>query len=156
MALRSALSKNLQELRFQFCQTSEGSKGVRDFILATYHELKKANPRFPLLIRECQGVSARAVGRFDFGKEVAVPLDGLDKDAVGKRLEELVAMGKNMPRSACPAAACSCRQHSDGDMADSQACAGQLRARGSCDRSCSQHCNRRSFSFLRKQRLTLA
>ncbi len=112
MALRSALSKNLQELRFQFCQTSEGSQGVRDFILSSYHELKKANPRFPLLIRECQGLPARAVGRFDFGKEVAVPLDGLDKDAVGKRLEELVNMGKDMPRSAAPLLRTPCKSSS--------------------------------------------
>lgn len=92
------MSKNLQELRFQFCQTSEGSKGVRDFILSSYHELKKANPRFPLLVRECKDLPARAIARFDFGEEVFVPLDGLDRDGVDKRLAEVVRMGETMPR----------------------------------------------------------
>jgi len=38
-----------------------------------------------------------------------VPLDGLDKDAVGKRLEELVNMGKDMPRSAAPLLRTPCK-----------------------------------------------
>ena len=100
MSWRTTISKNLQELRFQFCQTSEGSKGVRDFIFAHYQEMKKANPRFPFLIRECERLPARAIARFDYGKEIPVPLDGLDKDAVDKRLAEVVSWGSVMPRSA--------------------------------------------------------
>ncbi|KAK9839815.1 hypothetical protein WJX81_003522 [Elliptochloris bilobata] len=99
MSWRTTIGKNLQELRFQFCQTSEGSKGVREFIFAHYQEMKKANPRFPFLIRECERLPARAIARFDFGKEIPIPLDGLDKDAVDKRLAEVVGWGTVMPRS---------------------------------------------------------
>lgn len=36
----------------------------RDFVLSHYHELKKANPKFPILIRECGGVQAQLVARY--------------------------------------------------------------------------------------------
>lgn len=122
MAWRSALSKNLQELRWvlgtrlgkkrsvwlllapfltpcgatssgcriHLCQTSKGSEGARcgrkvslsfslsaaprlrpdaatvcrDFVLSSYQELKKANPTFPILVRECSGVEAKLVARY--------------------------------------------------------------------------------------------
>ena len=36
----------------------------RDFVLSSYAELKKANPAFPILVRECSGVEARLVARY--------------------------------------------------------------------------------------------
>eukprot|EP00891_Asterochloris_glomerata_P001878 jgi/Astpho2/1878/e_gw1.00038.323.1_t len=98
MAWRQALSKNLQELRIHLCQKSAGSQGARDFVLSHYHELKKANPKFPILIRECGGVQAQLVARYDFGTEHSVIIDGLDKKAVGSHLEQLVKQGVTMPR----------------------------------------------------------
>lgn len=36
----------------------------RDFILSSYQELKKANPTFPILVRECSGVEAKLIARY--------------------------------------------------------------------------------------------
>ncbi len=42
----------------------DGAPSCRDFLLANYAELKKANPHFPILVRESAGVEAKLVGRF--------------------------------------------------------------------------------------------
>lgn len=99
MAWRSALSKNLQELRIHLCQTGKESQGARDFVHSSYQELKKANPTFPILIRECSGVQARMIARYDYGIEEAVSIDGIDKGAISRKLEELVKKGESMPKS---------------------------------------------------------
>lgn len=36
----------------------------RDFVLAHYAELKKANPHFPILVREASGVEAKLIARY--------------------------------------------------------------------------------------------
>lgn len=36
----------------------------RDFVMSTYQELKKANPKFPVLIREASGIQAKMVARY--------------------------------------------------------------------------------------------
>jgi len=100
MAWRSALSRNLQELRIHLCQTGKESQGARDFVHSSYQELKKANPTFPILIRECSGVQARMIARYDYGVEEAVSIDGIDKGAISKKLEELVKKGETMEKSA--------------------------------------------------------
>eukprot|EP00887_Chlorella_sp_A99_P005690 scaffold1.g5690.t1 len=89
MAWRSALSRNLQELRIHLCQTGKGSEGARDFVLSSYQELKKANPLFPILVREASGVEAKLIARYDFGVEEAVRIEGLSKAEIGKQLEAL-------------------------------------------------------------------
>ncbi|KAM0735921.1 NADH dehydrogenase [ubiquinone] 1 alpha subcomplex subunit 2 [Formica fusca] len=48
--------KHLKELRILLCQRSKSSQGVRDFIEQQYVPLKKNNPRFPVLIRECSSI----------------------------------------------------------------------------------------------------
>ncbi|KAK9863091.1 hypothetical protein WJX84_000885 [Apatococcus fuscideae] len=99
MAWRASVSKNLQELRVHLCQKGPDSQGARDFIHSSYSELKKANPKFPFLVRECSGVKPKLIARYDFGVEHSVPLTGLDANGVSKALEELVQKGESMPRS---------------------------------------------------------
>jgi len=36
----------------------------REFLLSSYAELKKANPKFPILVRECSGVEAKLIARY--------------------------------------------------------------------------------------------
>jgi NADH dehydrogenase (ubiquinone) 1 alpha subcomplex subunit 2 len=96
--------------------------------MSSYQELKKANPAFPILVRECSGVEAKLIARYgapppppppprcaalrrrtktsrpcaaaaDFGTEHSVPIEGLGKAAISKQLEELVKLGEKMPRS---------------------------------------------------------
>ncbi|XP_051250821.1 NADH dehydrogenase [ubiquinone] 1 alpha subcomplex subunit 2 [Dicentrarchus labrax] len=86
----SSLSKNLRELRVHLCQTSAASGGARDFVEQHYVSLKKSNPDFPILIRECSGVQARVWARYGFGKEKSVSVDNMSADQVAKALETLV------------------------------------------------------------------
>ncbi len=43
----------------------------RDFIHNSYSELKKANPKFPFLVRECSGVKPKLIARY--GKHPILP-----------------------------------------------------------------------------------
>ncbi|CAL8362185.1 unnamed protein product [Lota lota] len=89
-AIGSQLSRNLREVRVHLCQTSAASQGARDFVEHHYVSLKRSNPEFPILIRECSGVQARLWARYDFGKEQSVALDNMNADQVAKVLETLV------------------------------------------------------------------
>ncbi|NXH70703.1 NDUA2 dehydrogenase, partial [Hydrobates tethys] len=62
----------------------------RDFIEQHYVTLKKANPDFPILIRECSGVQPKLWARYEFGKEKSVLLNNLTVDEVAKALENIV------------------------------------------------------------------
>merc|ERR1712157_200607 len=63
-AWRKLVSTNLKELRFHFSQTSQGSKGLRDFVQTNYKDLKTVNPTFPFLVRECEGIEAKIWARY--------------------------------------------------------------------------------------------
>lgn len=90
MAWRSSLSKSLQELRIHLCQTGPSSQGAREFLLSHYAEIKKANPGFPLLVRECAGTEAKLIARFDLGVEKAVSIQGASAADVATKLEALL------------------------------------------------------------------
>ncbi|CAJ1063205.1 NADH dehydrogenase 1 alpha subcomplex subunit 2 [Seriola dumerili] [Xyrichtys novacula] len=89
-SIGSTLGKNLREIRLHLCQTSAASKGARDFVEQHYVTLKKSNPDFPILIRECSGVQARVWARYDFGKEQSVAVDNMSADQVASALQTLV------------------------------------------------------------------
>merc|ERR1712122_101667 len=92
MASRLAgLSKSLHELRIHLCQSSPASEGVRDFVKTMYVDLKKANPGFPILVREAEGVAPRLIARYAMGQERAVGVSGLNKEQVTAELEKLIA-----------------------------------------------------------------
>ncbi|KAI8466077.1 MAG: NADH:ubiquinone oxidoreductase 11 kDa subunit [Monoraphidium minutum] len=93
------LSQSLQELRVHLCQTSPASKGIREFLIGNYTEMKKANPDFPILVRECSGAEAKLVARYDFGVEKSVSIQDLDSGAVAAKLQELIKAGEGLPRS---------------------------------------------------------
>lgn len=57
------LSAPLKELRIHFCQKSDASSGVREFIKNNYVTIKKNNPKFPILIRECSGITPKIWAR---------------------------------------------------------------------------------------------
>lgn len=48
---------SLRELRIHLCQKSSASQGVREFITKDYVDIKINNQNFPILIRECSGIS---------------------------------------------------------------------------------------------------
>uniref|UniRef100_A0A6J0U9Y7 NADH dehydrogenase [ubiquinone] 1 alpha subcomplex subunit 2 n=1 Tax=Pogona vitticeps TaxID=103695 RepID=A0A6J0U9Y7_9SAUR len=86
-AIGSSLGRNLKEIRIHLCQRSPSSQGVRDFIEQHYVTLKKANPEFPVLIRECSNVQPKLWARYAFGVERSLPLNNLNVDQVAKALE---------------------------------------------------------------------
>ncbi|KAJ9548325.1 hypothetical protein OSB04_020868 [Centaurea solstitialis] len=90
MAWRGQLSKNLKELRVLFCQTSEASSSTRSFVEKNYKELKKANPKLPILIRECSGTEPQLWARYDMGVERGIRLEGMTEAQISKALEDLV------------------------------------------------------------------
>merc|ERR1711918_78719 len=49
----------IKEVRVHLCQKSAASAGAREFVEKLYVPLKLANPKFPLLIRECGGMIPR-------------------------------------------------------------------------------------------------
>ncbi|XP_060819618.1 NADH dehydrogenase [ubiquinone] 1 alpha subcomplex subunit 2 isoform X1 [Bombus pascuorum] len=59
----------LKELRILLCQTSKSSQGVRDFIEQQYVPLKRSNPKFPVLIRECSDTEPVLYARYDYENE---------------------------------------------------------------------------------------
>ncbi|XP_039629798.1 NADH dehydrogenase [ubiquinone] 1 alpha subcomplex subunit 2 [Polypterus senegalus] len=89
-SLGTNLGRNVKEIRLHLCQKSAASQGVRDFIEQHYVTLKKANPLFPILIRECSGVQPKLWARYSFGKEQSIPLANMNADQVAKALESLV------------------------------------------------------------------
>merc|ERR1711912_210383 len=93
MAAAKALrfGSHLKELRIHLCQKSAASKGVRDFIETEYVPLKKNNPRFPILIRECSGVQPKVYARYEFGKETSASLVDLDSKKVLDTITKLAA-----------------------------------------------------------------
>eukprot|EP00192_Tetraselmis_astigmatica_P016922 CAMPEP_0117677426 /NCGR_PEP_ID=MMETSP0804-20121206/16738_1 /TAXON_ID=1074897 /ORGANISM="Tetraselmis astigmatica, Strain CCMP880" /LENGTH=100 /DNA_ID=CAMNT_0005486707 /DNA_START=77 /DNA_END=379 /DNA_ORIENTATION=+ len=100
MAWRGLLSKSMNELRIQVCQTSAGSAGAREFVFQSYPELKKLNPTLPILVREAAGTEAKLWARFDFGVEKSVKVEGMSKAEVAAQVEGLVKMGETMPKAA--------------------------------------------------------
>ncbi|XP_074467065.1 NADH dehydrogenase [ubiquinone] 1 alpha subcomplex subunit 2 [Sebastes fasciatus] len=84
------LGKSLREIRVHLCQNSAASQGARDFVEQHYVTLKRSNPDFPILIRECSGVQARVWARYDLGKERSVSVDNMSADQVAGALQTLV------------------------------------------------------------------
>ncbi|CAB3407175.1 unnamed protein product [Caenorhabditis bovis] len=72
----------IRELRIHLCQTSPASAGVRAFVENEYVSLKKANPKFPILIREASGIVPRVFARYENGIERVASLENLSKEKV--------------------------------------------------------------------------
>ncbi|PWA67455.1 NADH-ubiquinone oxidoreductase B8 subunit [Artemisia annua] len=70
MARLGQLSKNIKELRVLFCQSSPASSSTRAFVEKNYTELKKANPKLPILIRECSGTQPQLWARYAMSEKV--------------------------------------------------------------------------------------
>jgi NADH dehydrogenase (ubiquinone) 1 alpha subcomplex subunit 2 len=79
----------IKELRLHLCQKSAASQGVREFVETHYVPLKLANPKFPVLVRECSGIHPTAWARFGFGREASVDLSGKTGDEVYLAIAQL-------------------------------------------------------------------
>jgi len=96
---KGVLSTIVQEVRWQFCQSSPSSEGMRAFVKQNYSSVKKLNPKLPILVRECSGIQPRIVARYDFGEEKAIYVTDMTPDQIGKQMEVLIAHGNIMRRA---------------------------------------------------------
>ncbi|CAI2298468.1 unnamed protein product [Caenorhabditis sp. 36 PRJEB53466] len=81
----------LREIRIHVCQKSPASAGVRAFIENDYVAIKKANPQFPILIREASGIVPRVFARYEHGIERVATLEDLSRDVVKSTIAKLAA-----------------------------------------------------------------
>ncbi|XP_053601262.1 NADH dehydrogenase [ubiquinone] 1 alpha subcomplex subunit 2 [Plodia interpunctella] len=79
----------LKEIRIHLCQTNRQSEGVREFIQTCYVNIKKDNPHFPILIRECSGVQPVVWARYERGVERSQPLTNLPASEVLDTIKKL-------------------------------------------------------------------
>ncbi|XP_026324140.1 NADH dehydrogenase [ubiquinone] 1 alpha subcomplex subunit 2 isoform X2 [Hyposmocoma kahamanoa] len=80
----------LKELRIHLCQTSKNAEGVRNFLIKNYVNIKKANPDFPILIRECKGIQPRVWARYEKGEERTASLTDQSATDVMNTLSKLL------------------------------------------------------------------
>jgi len=77
------------ELRFSFCQFSQDSAGVRTFLTQNYPSIKQANPRLPVLIRECEGTIPVLAVRYGYGEERFEDLSNCTPQQITTLVEEM-------------------------------------------------------------------
>ena len=82
-------SSGLKELRLHLCQKSAASAGVREFMEKHYVPLKMANPKFPILVRECSGISPKVWARYGYGQEESVDLSNKTANDVVAEISKL-------------------------------------------------------------------
>jgi NADH dehydrogenase (ubiquinone) 1 alpha subcomplex subunit 2 len=82
-------SQSIKELRIHLCQKSASSGGVRNFIEKNYVELKKLNPKTPILIRECSNVEPKLWARSELGDEHHLSLSNMNENQVLTAVEKL-------------------------------------------------------------------
>ncbi|OQR81524.1 serine protease family S28, partial [Thraustotheca clavata] len=99
MSWRAQISRNVQELRFVACATSDSSNGLRKFFRQNYNELKLLNPRTPFVYREAEDLEPFVYARYDWGHEKQIFLKHKSSDEIVRVLKELVDYGETLPRS---------------------------------------------------------
>lgn len=81
-----SLSKSVRSVRFLLCPTSPSSAVGRDFFDSTYNVVKHLNPTLPYMVRPWPGDSPSVVIEFDYGEKAQVPLVGLSREALERKV----------------------------------------------------------------------
>ena len=80
------LGKNVRSVKFLLCPTSPSSAPAREFFVETYNVVKHLNPNLPYMIRPWPGDSPSLVIEYDYAENAQVPLLGLDKAGLEKKV----------------------------------------------------------------------
>jgi NADH dehydrogenase (ubiquinone) 1 alpha subcomplex subunit 2 len=96
MSWTRGLANKVRELRFIYCQTSESSQGVREFVSKHYLPVKQANPTLPFIVRECERAIPVVMARYDFGVERKAYVEGLSAGDVEAAVQKLVAQATDI------------------------------------------------------------
>jgi len=99
MSWRARLSTNMQELRLHLCPLAPGSEGVRNWIGNNYWELSTLNPRFPLLVRDYNGIKASLIATYDWGVERRMDVENWTEEEITAKVKEFVDLGNVMEKS---------------------------------------------------------
>lgn len=85
------MSRSLRELRFVFGTGVGGeSAGVREFLASNYNNLKQANPKFPLLVREgAMDTKPMIIARYAKGVEKHVAVGNMSASEVEATVAKL-------------------------------------------------------------------
>ncbi|KAL3099191.1 hypothetical protein niasHS_000799 [Heterodera schachtii] len=79
----------LRELRIHLCQTTAASNGVREFIQKDYVDLKHNNRDFPILVRECSGITPRIWARYEHGVETSVSVENAPRQKIMELIKQM-------------------------------------------------------------------
>ena len=78
------------ELRVHLCQTSSGSKGIREFWAKNYNSFKAANSSLPILLRECGGTQAKLTATYALGEEKSMDIEGMSAAEFKSALDQVM------------------------------------------------------------------
>ena len=72
----------------------------RAFVNSNYAQIKAADPKFPFIVRECEGAQPCVTARYDYGVERKVYVHDCNSAEVGQALDELVEQASKINSSA--------------------------------------------------------
>ena len=90
MSWQAKVGNKLRELRFVYCQISQHSEGLRNFVNKNYSSVKENHPRFPFIVRECENAIPTVMARYDFGVEKRVYTENFTEEQVADAVKQLV------------------------------------------------------------------
>ena len=70
----------------------------RNFIQKEYVELKKSNPRLPILIRESARADPSITARYDYGVEKHITLYNSNENDIVSKIQELIEYSESLPK----------------------------------------------------------
>lgn len=84
------LSPALKEVRIHLCPKTSTSNSTRQFVIQYYAGIKQKNPDLPVLVRECTAIEPKIWFRFEYGKEISVPLSNLTTDQIAELFKDKI------------------------------------------------------------------
>ncbi|KAJ1453999.1 hypothetical protein M885DRAFT_605025 [Pelagophyceae sp. CCMP2097] len=89
---RAAISKNMHELRFQFCPKAEHSENIKNYIRNNYWDLKTLNPTFPFLVRVYDDERPQIIATYAWYHKEYKNVEGLTEAQINTTLRDLVLL----------------------------------------------------------------
>ena len=80
------LGKNVRSVKFLLCPKSPASAPAREFFVETYNVVKHLNPNLPYMIRPWPGDAPSVIIEYDYSEKAQVPLVGLDKAGLERKV----------------------------------------------------------------------
>jgi len=86
------LSRSVQEVRIVY-SNRPSSLGAKTFVTKYYTQVKRLNPRLPVLVRPGDDEAPRIIARYDYGGTAHRALTGLSVEECLEKLKELQQIG---------------------------------------------------------------